>query len=132
SFRWNRLGAQPGQRGLRSDLAITQGTQHFQNLAPGRERPAVVALVLIHRLHEGDLLVGVVAFTGGGVDLPAPLAGATLLRAVGLAAFDRHRNVALATVLPAQLALAITLTHDRQPRHYCSWSYHPANGAVGR
>src|SRR4051812_2518520 len=92
--RQGRLQAGHGA-GL-GDLAIAEGAQHLQHLAPGRERPAVVALVLVHRLHEDDFLVVVVPFAGGRVDLPAALA---LLPAVlTAAALDGHGNAAFAAV----------------------------------
>src|SRR3954471_3839093 len=92
--RQGRLQAGHGA-GL-GDLAIAEGAQHLQHLAPGRERPAVVALVLVHRLHEGDFLVVVVALAGGRVDLAAALA---LLAAVlAAAAIDRDGDALLAAV----------------------------------
>src|SRR5947209_9483769 len=102
SFRrhFHRRGVARQGRRLR-DLAVAQRPQHLQHLAPGRERPAVVALVLVHRLHEDDLVVGVVALAGGRVDLPAALALRLLaaLAALGLAAaVERHRDDALAAL----------------------------------
>src|SRR5688572_28286902 len=49
------------------DAAVAERPQHLQYLAPGRERPAVVALVLVHRLHEQDFIFRVVALTSGRV-----------------------------------------------------------------
>ena len=46
-----------------------QRIQHFQRFAPGREGSAIVALVLVHRLHEFDFVVVVIALAGRRIDL---------------------------------------------------------------
>src|SRR5690242_4542385 len=66
------LGPRHG-RGV-GDLPVAQRVKDFEDLAPGGERPAVEAFVLVHGPHEIDLVVGVVALAGGGVDLPAAFA----------------------------------------------------------
>ena len=50
-----------GHRRLRLGATVAEGAQHFQHLAPRRERSAVVAFVLVHGLHEADLLVAALA-----------------------------------------------------------------------
>src|SRR5439155_20217376 len=82
--------------GLR-DLAVAQSSQHFQHLAPGGERPAVVALVLIHCFHELDFVIGVIALAGGRIDLPAALRLILVVLAflASRAGTERHRDVAL-------------------------------------
>src|SRR5262245_4974772 len=87
-------GRQPRHGGRLGDLAVAQGAQDFEDFAPGGERPAVVALVLVHRLHEEDLFVAVIAFTGGGVNLPP--AFALLSPVLAAAPLDRHGNRLLA------------------------------------
>src|SRR5262245_8045772 len=78
------------------NLAIAQGAAHLEHFAPGRERPAVGSLVLVHRLHEFNFVVGVVAFAGGRIDLAAPLAA--LAAVLASTTLDGHGNLALATV----------------------------------
>ena len=53
----------------RSDLAITEISQDFQYLAPGRELPTAAAFVIVHRLHEFNFVRLIISLTGGGVDL---------------------------------------------------------------
>src|SRR5262249_11328752 len=67
------LERQAGQLGRLGDLAVAERMEHFQHLAPRRERSAIVPLVLVHRLHEDDFVVSVVALAGGRINLPAAL-----------------------------------------------------------
>ena len=83
-------------RGL--DLAVAEGDEHFEDLAPGRERAAVFPLVAFHRAHERGFVVVVVALAGGRVDEPTPFAGPTLLGRVLPAAVDGDRDVPFPTV----------------------------------
>src|SRR5713101_1102388 len=64
------------------DLSIAQSCEDFQHFAPCGERSAVIALVLVPRLHEGNFVIRVVALAGGGVDLASTFAGAALFRSV--------------------------------------------------
>ena len=87
---------------LLGNLAISQRAHHLQHFAPGRERPAVFALVLVHRLHELDLVVGVIALAGRRIDLATafPLFIAPFLAA---AAFQGDRNLPFAAIVGAPL-----------------------------
>src|SRR5258708_38329381 len=75
SFGWHGdLGLQrlvARQRGRLGDAAISEGAQHFQHFAPGREGAAVVPLVAVHRLHELDFVLGIILLAGGRIDLTA-------------------------------------------------------------
>src|SRR5687767_8926190 len=91
--------AEAGHGAGLGDFAVTHGPKHFEHFAPGRERAAIVALVLVHRLHEVDFVVVVVALAGGRIDLPAALA---LIAAVfAAAALESDRDRAFAAVVAA-------------------------------
>src|SRR5215471_6009999 len=82
------------------NAAISEGPQHFEYLAPGWEGPAVLAFVLVHRLHELNLIGAVIALAGGRIDLPPPFAllGPSIFAA---AALDGHRDTAFTSIVPA-------------------------------
>src|SRR5262249_27353002 len=102
--RRHRVAQARHDRRLRH-AAIAQRPKHFQHLAPGRERPAIVALVLVHRLHEIDLFAAVVALAGRRVDLTAPL---SLRPAVFAAtAFEGDGDVSLAAIVGAPVRDAV-------------------------
>src|SRR5262245_281695 len=105
---------QARQGGCRFDATIAEGPQYFEDLAPGREGAAVGALVEVHRLHEGDLLIGVVAFAGGRIDLPATFA--LLATVLAAAPLDRHRDVALAAVIVSAAVVAAAVGDDEVAR----------------
>src|SRR5437660_7338825 len=93
SFRRSRERLRvPRKCGRLCHPPITQSPKHFQNFAPCRERPAIVALILIHGLHEGDFLFVVIALAGGRIHLTTPFA-ATFL---GFAAVEGDRDAPLA------------------------------------
>src|SRR5262245_42949092 len=98
----------------RGDLAVAESCEHLQDLAPGRERAAVVALILVHRLHERDFLVRVIALAGGWVDLPAALAGPALFRRVRLAALHCNGDVPFAAIGLFAIRSSV-LAHRRRP-----------------
>src|SRR5258707_12049751 len=50
---------------------IAHALDDFQDLAPGGELAAGFALVVVHGAHEFDFVVGIIAFAGRRVDLPA-------------------------------------------------------------
>src|SRR5262249_4412613 len=101
------------ERGRLGDLAVAEGAKDFEHLAPGRERPAIVALVLIHGLHELNFVIAVIAFAGGGVDLASAFAllGAAILAG---AAVDGHGNGPLPPIIAATVGDTLVrklLTH---------------------
>src|SRR5262249_29585102 len=99
---FRRRWRQARQGGRLGHLAVTQGPQHFQHLAPCRERPAIVALVLVHRPHEDDFLVVIVPLARGRIDLAAAFA---LLPAIFTAApLHGNGDTALTAVVPATVA----------------------------
>src|SRR5262249_6624327 len=118
---------QAGHGGTLGDLAVAQGAEHFEHLAPGGERPPVVALVLVHRLHEDDFLVAVVALAGGGVDLPA--AFAALAPVLAAAAIHGDGDVPLPTVPPA--AVARPAVSDQDVREHGFFVTHGAAPRCG-
>ena len=50
---------------------ITEATDDFENLAPCRKHATTLAFVIVHRLHELDLVARVIAFAGRRVDQTA-------------------------------------------------------------
>src|SRR5690349_5988735 len=50
---------------------VAHALDHFQHFAPGGELAPGPALVVVHGAHEFDFVVGIVAFAGRRVDLPA-------------------------------------------------------------
>src|SRR5262249_10814113 len=87
------------------DLAIAQGAQHPEHLAPGREGPAILAPCMIPRLHEVEFLVTIVARAGRGIDLAAALP--LLPSILAAAALDGHRNAALAAFIATAAVRAL-------------------------
>src|SRR5262245_55530245 len=110
----SRSGSRPGcdgqsrQGGGLLGAAIAQGAQHFQHLAPGRERTPIGTLVQIHRLHELDLLLRVLLLAGSRIDLAAAFA-LFLTTVLAAAAFDRDGNGPLAAVavMPAVVIVLV-------------------------
>lgn len=78
------------------NFSVTQCIKHLEHFAPGREGPAIVAFVLVHRLHEDDFLVTVIALAGRGIDLPTPLAKLSSLNPA--TSLDCNRNLFFAPV----------------------------------
>src|SRR5690348_3939326 len=88
--------------------------EDFENLTPGGKGTAVVALVLIDRLHEDDFFIGIIAFAGCWIDLAAPLALVAAI--VSFAPFYIDRNILLTAVsAPAVASSAVGNQHFRQP-----------------
>src|SRR5713101_2601520 len=81
---------QAGHNGRGLDLAIAQGKEDFEHFAPGWKGPAIGAFVLVHRLHEGDLIVVVIAFASSRIDLTTAFALMAAFRAG--TAFEGDRN----------------------------------------
>src|SRR5947209_18636943 len=52
ALRRGRVPLDAGQIALGLHLAVAERDQDFEHLAPGRERPAVLPLIPLHRLHE--------------------------------------------------------------------------------
>ena len=52
-------------------LAVAHGSQNLKHFAPGGKLAAAAPFVVVHRTHEFDFILRVVAFAGGRVDLAA-------------------------------------------------------------
>lgn len=52
---------------------VAEVANDFQDFAARREHASALSLVIIHRTHELDLRIGIVAFAGGRIDVPATL-----------------------------------------------------------
>src|SRR5262249_59455447 len=87
------IGIDSMDRSRFGDLAIPQSAEDFQDFAPGREGTAVGALIEVHRSHELDFVVRVIALAGGGIDLPAAFPLAAIFAAPP---FEGGGNVLLA------------------------------------
>src|SRR5258705_10844154 len=73
--RWPRHGwGQAGKSRRFGSFAIAECVKHFEHFAPGGEGAAVRPLVLIHRLHEDDFFLAIIALTSGRIDLATSLA----------------------------------------------------------
>src|SRR5579883_3429150 len=85
--------------------------QHFQDFTPGRERTAIGAFVLVHRLHENDFFVAVILLASGGINLAAAFAFLTPI--LTAAPFEGDGNgMFTAVVLLTPLAAAPIRDHE--------------------
>ena len=62
-------------------LLVAEAAEDLEDLAPGREHPAALLLVLVHRQHELHLGLRVFALAGRRVDEPPPAADLPALAA---------------------------------------------------
>ncbi len=98
-----RLGA-AADRLRRSELRISQRSHHFEHFAARGEHAAAFALVLVQRVHKFHHLLGLVALSRSGVDLPP---ATQFLTPLELRRADRLFSHFLPVVLPTVLATTI-------------------------
>src|SRR5579859_1813905 len=116
---WRRsLRVQSRQLSGLLHFAVPERLKDFEDFAPSRKGTAIVALVLIHGLHEGNLIIRVFTLAGGRVDLAAAFAvfprfGGIFLADV-LAALQGHGDAALAAFDLFAIRSGV-LAHRRRP-----------------